>query len=167
MATYQGTKVAVKEPIDPRALTPSAIAEFRGELTLAYSMRHKNVVCILLSESSVRMMNMDKSQVAVYGGGLGYMDDESSPPEFVDHPFMVMEFMTNKSLAHLVFAERATLTLQQVECSSQTSVKRVFVDMFSIVGSQAQSWYYFSFSVSARTQAKYHSSRSEAGEHFA
>ena len=44
VATYQGVKVAVKEPIDVSALTPSAINEFRDELNLAYSMRHKNIV---------------------------------------------------------------------------------------------------------------------------
>lgn len=50
----------------------------------------------------------------MYGGGLGYTDDEASPPEYVKHPFMVMEYMTNKSLAHLLFAEKSKLSLDQI-----------------------------------------------------
>jgi hypothetical protein len=56
LATYEGIQVAVKEPLEAYLLTQASLDEWKRELELAYSMRHRNIVCL-------------------YGGGLGFNDD--------------------------------------------------------------------------------------------
>ncbi|CAM9415428.1 unnamed protein product, partial [Heterosigma akashiwo] len=47
LATYFGTKVAVKEPHNNDDLSPEAIEEFEREIDESYCMRHRNLVPIL------------------------------------------------------------------------------------------------------------------------
>mmetsp|Transcript_1597 Transcript_1597/g.2189 ORF Transcript_1597/g.2189 Transcript_1597/m.2189 type:complete len:862 (+) Transcript_1597:203-2788(+) len=96
LATYFGTKVAVKEPHNNSDLSQEAIAEFEKEIDESYRMRHRNLVSIL-------------------GGGTFYNNMETNPPTKVTQCFIVMEYLPDRSLAELLFSQpRKTLNSHEI-----------------------------------------------------